>query len=68
MRSTDLQGFSAWHKWEPNTATTAPKLQGVYVFRLAGRSFGRFTGESDIIYIGCAALGTIYGRLSTSSL
>jgi hypothetical protein len=33
----------------------------VYAFRLAGRSFGRFKGESDIVYIGS---GTVRDRLT----
>ncbi|HVS87975.1 MAG TPA: hypothetical protein VHF01_07110 [Candidatus Acidoferrum sp.] len=36
------------------------------MFRLVGNSFGRFKGESDLLYIGCteSAGGTISRRLS----
>lgn len=66
MNSTDLSEFSAWQKWDAQAIRKTPNLPGVYAFRLAGRCFGRFKGESDLVYIGCteSADGTINRRLS----
>jgi|SRR5208283_3426685 len=66
MKSTDLARFSDWHKWNSDAVRKAPNLPGVYAFRLAGNVFGRFKGESDLVYIGCTASddGTISSRLS----
>jgi hypothetical protein len=66
MKSSDLLGFSNWQRWSNEVARRAPSLPGVYVFRLVRGSFGRFKGESDLVYIGCteSADGTIARRLS----
>src|SRR5260370_21609727 len=66
MMSTDLARFSAWHKWNSDAVSKAPDRSGVYAFRLVGNGFGRFKGESDLVYIGCTASdhGTVISRLS----
>src|SRR5216684_3735267 len=66
MKSTDLARFSAWHKWSSDAVRKAPDRPGVYAFRLVGNGFGRLKGESDLVYIGCAASknGTVSSRLS----
>jgi hypothetical protein len=66
MKSSDLLGFSSWQKWNADVVRKAPSLPGVYAFRSAGGVFGRFKGESDLVYIGCteSADGTIARRLS----
>jgi hypothetical protein len=66
MKSSELSEFSGWQKWNSETIRKAPNRPGVYAFRLAGNGFGRFKGESDLVYIGCTASnnGTIRGRLS----
>lgn len=65
MNSNELGGFSDWHNWDSHTVRKAPNRPGVYAFKLAGSLFGRFKGESDIVYIGCteSANGTISRRL-----
>jgi len=63
MKSSDLREFSGWHKWGREAVQEAPDRPGVYVFRLAGKSFGRFRGESNVVYIGCSADGTVRSRL-----
>ena len=65
MRSSDLADFSSWQNWNANAVSKAPSRPGVYAFRLAGSCFGRFKGESDLVYIGCAAKATIRSRLRT---
>src|SRR5450631_1668747 len=65
MNSMDLPGFSDWQKWTSKVIHKAPSRPGVYAFRLVGDGFGRFKGVSDLVYIGCAAKGTILGRLRT---
>jgi hypothetical protein len=55
MNSADLtgSGFSSWCKCSSKGVSEAPQHPGVYVFRLAaGKSFGRFRGDSDVVYIG----------------
>jgi hypothetical protein len=66
MKSSDLPGFSGWQKWSAEVVLKAPSHPGVYAFRLAGGVFGRFRGESDLVYIGCTESpdGTIARRLS----
>jgi hypothetical protein len=66
MTSSDLSKFSNWQEWNPEAVRKAPNLPGVYAFRLAGKSFGRFNGSSDLVYIGCTESvdGTIQRRLS----
>jgi hypothetical protein len=66
MKSTDLAKFSDWHKWSSDAVRKAPDRPGVYAFRLVGNGFGRFKGESDLVYIGCteSSHGTINRRLS----
>ncbi len=66
MNSSELPDFSSWQKWCSEAVRKAPNLPGIYVFRLVGNSFGRFRGESDLVYIGCteSADGTIRRRLS----
>jgi hypothetical protein len=65
MKSSDLSGFSSWQRWCSATVGNAPDLPGVYALRLVGKVFGRFKGESDIVYIGRtqSAHGTIKRRL-----
>src|SRR5713101_2973934 len=65
MKSTDLARFPDWNKWSSDAVRKAPDRPGVYAFRLVGNSFGRFKGESDLVYIGCTASdkGTISKRL-----
>lgn len=53
MKSTDLAMFSDWRKWSSDAVRKAPDRAGVYAFRLVGNGFGRFKGESDLVYIGC---------------
>src|SRR5438045_8312621 len=66
MTSTDLSEFSNWQEWNAEAVRNAPNLLGAYVFRLAGESFGRLRGRSDLVYIGCTESphGTIRRRLS----
>ncbi len=66
MKSTDLPNFSNWQKWNSVAVRKAPNFLGVYAFKLVRRDFGRFKGESDLVYIGCteSAGGTINRRLS----
>jgi hypothetical protein len=57
MNSTQLGRygkFSFWYPFEKQTIQKeAPKDTGVYIIRtMGGRPFGRFQGESDILYIG----------------
>jgi hypothetical protein len=62
MNSADLTGFSSWCKWDRKVVSQAPQHPGVYAFRLAaGKSFGRFRGDSDVVYIGRSR--TVSGRL-----
>lgn len=61
VKSGDLSGFSAWRTWSSAAIDEAPDLPGVYAFRLLGGVFGRFRGESDIVYVGSA--GSINRRL-----
>src|SRR4051812_28370140 len=68
MTSTDLEtlGFDEWwllgQEGQPMYPTSAsellaaaPSSPGVYVLReSSGENFGRWRGESDLVYIGCA--------------
>jgi hypothetical protein len=65
MKSRELRNFSCWQECNPGTVRKAPRLPGVYAFRLAAGAFGRFKGESDLVYIGCTENrdGTIRRRL-----
>src|SRR3990170_6526124 len=62
MNSKDLesQGVSRWLKFTPDSKyellTAAPDAPGTYVMRKP-TPFGRFVGESDIVYIGSAQAG-----------
>lgn len=60
MNSCDLdrEGFGEWCQWlrfaleaREEALAQVPHLPGVYVVRYC-RMFGRFKGESDIVYIG----------------
>lgn len=66
MKASDLTNFCSWQQWSSDAVRKAPRLPGVYAFRLVGNGFGRFRGESDLVYIGCteSADGTISRRLS----
>lgn len=50
------EGFDEWINFSLDNyeyvIEATPKLVGVYVIRYSGGLFGRFNGESDILYIG----------------
>ncbi len=54
MTSAECPEFGRWITWGPRSAQGVPNKPGTYIFRLAGRNFGRLKEESDILYIGCA--------------
>lgn len=61
MKSDELEndGFTDWFAFHPegkdDLLAEAPQSSGVYVVRRS-ESFGRFHGESDIVYIGSTRL------------
>jgi len=69
MLSKDLhkRGFSEWLPFtlveQPRLIGELPQSDGVYVIR-SSRSFGRYRGESDIVYVGSStnATGGLKGR------
>lgn len=70
MDSRDIGEISDWHTWPDPAIKKAPNLPGVYVFRLAGRPFGRLQGQSDVIYVGTTAKkgkSTVRSRLKQHS-
>ena len=53
--SRTCKGISGWYPLNKDSLKHAPISHGIYVFRIAqGKCFGRFKGESDILYIGSA--------------
>jgi hypothetical protein len=69
VTSADLReaGAASWLRFHPDSESDllgrVPPKQGVYVIR-RGEQFGRFIGETDIVYIGCAASASgLRGRL-----
>jgi len=57
MKSSELgrirKEFDIWHPFNKQNVEEAPREKGVYIIRqVAGKSFGRLHGESDIFYIG----------------
>jgi hypothetical protein len=54
MTSAECPEFGRWITWGDRGPQAVPNKPGTYIFRLAGGNFGRLTGESDILYIGCA--------------
>lgn len=53
------QPVNGWQKLNGKPTPNAPDSEGVYVLRVAnGTPFGRFSGESDVVYIGHGAFRT----------
>jgi len=70
MISHDLatRGFTKWHPFNLETKkeileALPDDTNGVYILR-DKRKFGRYWGESDVVYIGCAPKQSLKKRIS----